>query len=143
AITDARSMHEVTWRIALDGSRTKVDEEWGEAGRWRVDSRQLGRINVFTNEKIWSYDPKLNTVTVGAPEGPFGSNPSGFTLAARARDIAHWGRQDRIRMVGVTVARGRPAHEVVIERADEPGRELLVVDAATDLPVRRLRQHQV
>jgi outer membrane lipoprotein-sorting protein len=143
AITDARSMHEVTWRVAPDGSRTKVDEEWREAGRWRVDSRQLGRIDVITNEKIWSYDPKLNTVTVGASKGPFGSNPSGFSLAARARDIARWGRQDRIRLVGVTVAHGRPAHEVVIERADEPGRELLVVDAATDLPVRRLRQHQV
>ena len=99
-------------------------------------------MQVFTNGKMWSYDPKSNAVTVWQAEGPFGYNPSGFSLAATARDIARWGWHDRIRIARVTRANGRPAREVLIERANETNRELLVVDSATDLPVRMLGQHR-
>src|SRR5262249_30976518 len=47
AIQDARSMHEVAWRVNQDGSRTRLGETWYQDGKWRVESEQLDRTLVF------------------------------------------------------------------------------------------------
>jgi outer membrane lipoprotein-sorting protein/peroxiredoxin len=142
AIIDVRSAHEVTWRVTPDGGRAKVNEWWYQGGRYRTETdRAEGRIQLFTAGKTWSYNSDENTVTVWQ-WGPFGYSPSGFTVAAMARDFARWGWRDQIRVAGSARLGGRFVRLVTIERADEPGRSLLMVDAATGLPVRSERQRR-
>jgi hypothetical protein len=136
AITDARSVHRVTWRVEPDGTRRKTGESYYQGGRWRLVDRRRGHIQIFADGRLWHYEPALKKVTVWSAEGPFGYNPSGFSVAAMARDFARWGWRDRIRVLGRMKANGHLAYRVVIESADEPHRTLLIVDAATDLPLR-------
>lgn len=139
AVTQVRSAHFVRWRVALDGSRTKAGETWYQGGRWRLESPN--EIQVYADGNLWAYEPRSNRVSLyRKKEGPFGFNPSGFSLAAMVRDYARWGWKDKIRLLDDTTIDGQPAHRVVIERAGEPERTLLLVDAATDLPVRGEQQ---
>lgn len=144
AITDVHSAHDVSWRVAPDGTRTKVGESWWQGGKCRAEgSRPSDRTLVFTDGKVWHYDASKHTVTVWGAEGPFGYNRSGFSLTAMARDFARWGWRDNIRVQGEARLGGRRVRIVIIQRADEPNRSLLFVDAATDLPVRREGQRRV
>jgi outer membrane lipoprotein-sorting protein/peroxiredoxin len=139
AVTQVRSAHFVRWRVAADGSRTKVGETWYQAGRWRLESPN--EIQIYADGTLWSYEPRLSKVSLfRKKEGPFGFNPSGFSLAAMVRDYARWGWKDKIRRLDDTTIGGRPAHRVVIERAGEPERSLLLVDAVTDLPIQGEQQ---
>lgn len=135
AVTDARSAHQVFWRVSRDGRRVKFSETWYQGGRWRFTDTETGRVNVFASGKLWSYDPKTQRITVRRTSGPFGYNPSGFSLAAMARDYARWGWNSRIRVEGRTRVGGHPALQVVIERGGDSERELLLVDAESDLPI--------
>jgi outer membrane lipoprotein-sorting protein len=135
AISDARSMHEVAWHLNSDGSRVKTYEIWYQGGRWRFETRSHGQIQVSGGGRLWSYDPQLHQVTVRRAEGPFAYNPSGFSMTSLSRDFARWGWQTTIRMLDDRVTAGRRVHQVTITQPHDPGRLLLLVDAATDLPI--------
>jgi len=88
AVTDARSSHQVFWRISRDGQRVKASETWYQGGRWRFTDVERGQISMFADGKLWSYDPRTQRITVRRTSGPFGYNPSGFSLSAMRRDYA-------------------------------------------------------
>jgi peroxiredoxin len=139
AVNQVRSAHFIRWRLAPGGHRTNVGETWYHAGQWRLESPN--EIQVYADGKLWLYEPRHGKVSLYRKrEGPFGFNPSGFSLAAMVRDYARWGWKEKIRLLDDTTIDDRPAHRVVIERAGEPERTLLLVDAATDLPVRGEQQ---
>ena len=123
AIADARSAHDVFWRISKDGHRVKASESWYQRGRWRLNDLESGRVEVFTEGKLWRYEPKTHSVTVRRTSGPFGYNPSGFSLAARRRDYARWGWHIPIRVQGEVKEGGRPALQVIIQREGDAERE--------------------
>jgi hypothetical protein len=92
---------------------------------------------VFGEGKLWTYDPQLNQVTVEhKAEGPSGHIPSGFSLAAMSRDFARWGWRVTIRLLDDRVVAGRRVHQVTLVQRSDAGRTLMLVDAATDLPIR-------
>jgi outer membrane lipoprotein-sorting protein/tetratricopeptide (TPR) repeat protein len=130
-----RSAHVVAWKIESDGSRVKRGESWYQDGRWRLFDATSGRVQVFTNGKLWSYEPKLNKVTVRSTDGPFGYNPSGFSLTAMKQDYARWGWRDEFRVLGDKTVNGRRVHQILIHRAGDTERSILKVDAETDLPI--------
>lgn len=142
AISDARSMHEVAWYLRPDGSRTKRYESWYQGGRWRLEDLQRGCTDVFANGRLWSYDHRANTVCLRRTSGPFGYTPSGFSRAAMKRDFARWNWPYHVRLLGSARSGGRLARQVVIDHGDQPFRDLLLVDAATDLPMRSESQRQ-
>jgi outer membrane lipoprotein-sorting protein len=140
AVGQVRSAHIVHWGVAPDGQRSKAEEKWYEAGRWRFERTEPRSIQVFAGGKLSSYEPDTGTATViRDEEGPYGGNPSGFSLAAMGYDMAQWRRRQEIRLVGDISVAGRPAHQVVIEPVAKSvwlSRLLLAVDAETDLPLR-------
>lgn len=138
AVTDVRSAHFVAWRIADDGTRTKESETWYQNGQWRIEQRHPNRTQVFTAGRLWSYEPEAAKVTVRRREGPFSYNPSGFTLSSMMSDYTRWGWTDKISMLDNTMVHGRSARQVSLEHNNgmEMDRSLLLVDAATDLPLR-------
>jgi peroxiredoxin/outer membrane lipoprotein-sorting protein len=140
AVSQVRSAHIVHWGVAPDGKRTRAEEKWYQAGRWRFERTEPRCVQVFADGKLRSYEPDRGTGTVVRDEeGPYGENPSGFSLAAMGYDMAQWRRRQEIRLLGDTSVAGRPAHQVVIEAAAKSvwlSRLLLVVDAGTDLPIR-------
>jgi hypothetical protein len=142
AFDDVRSAHEVYWRVAPDGSRKRAGETWYQAGRWRLVDLQRGRIDVFARGRLSTYDRNKNEVTVFRTSGPFGYNPSGFSLAAMTRDFARWGWRYEVRVLGISRIGGRSLRQVVIQRRDEE-RDLLQVDPVTALPVRSESQREV
>src|SRR5205807_1778798 len=94
------------------------------------------RTQVFADGQLWSYEPKLSKVTLRRQGGPFGHDPSGFSLKAMARDYARWGWRDTFRLLDDTTANGRRVRRVLIEHTGfEPNRILMLVDVATGLPV--------
>jgi outer membrane lipoprotein-sorting protein len=135
AMEGVRNAHVITWRVAADGRRRKASESWYQGDHYRSEELPQGRIQVFAGGKLWTYEPKLNKVTVRRRDSPFGYAPSGFSLKSMARDFARWGWRDRIRVLGDATLHGRAARQVVIERAVEPVRILVTVDAVTDLPI--------
>jgi outer membrane lipoprotein-sorting protein len=134
AIQDARSMHETHWRLAPDGRRIQLGETWYQQGKWRLEDRERGQIDVFNGGRIWTYTTKTNQVTVRSTSGPFGYNPSGFSLAAMQRDFARWGWHNQVRLLGKGRANGRPVWQFAIEQPRSFERQVLQVDATTDLP---------
>jgi hypothetical protein len=143
AITDVRSAHLAIWSIAEGGRRTKVREIWYQAGRWRMEDVRSHEVQVFADGKLWHYEPETRRVTVRKAAGPAAYNPSGFTVTAMKRDHARWGWRDQLRMLDRTSVGGRPARQFIIELAHLPERSLLLVDAATDLPIRTELQREV
>src|SRR5262249_42279854 len=142
AVSDARSAHQLFWRVSRDGQRAKAAESWYQGGRWRFTDVEPGQINVFADGKLWSYVPKTQRITVRRTSGPFGYNHSGFCLSAMRRDYARWGWNTPIRVEGHTRVGGHPALQVVIERSGGSERELLLVDAESDLPISSQFQRQ-
>lgn len=142
AITDARSAHEVTWRSVPAGRRIKDGETWYQKGRWRLESLRDRRLQIFANGRLWSYEKATNLVTVWRAEGPAGYNRTGFSPAAMARDFTRWGWRDRISVGGTFTRAGRRVRRVVIQSDKEPSRAVLLVDAATDLPIQIQTQRQ-
>jgi outer membrane lipoprotein-sorting protein len=140
AISDARSMHHIAWQLHPEGSRTKIYEIWYQGGRWRMETRRHGQIQVFAAGKLWTYDRQLNQVTVQRAEGPFAYNPSGFSMTAMSRDFARWGWRTTLRMLDDRMVAGRRVHQVTLTQPTDPGRLLLSVDAATDLAIQMENQ---
>src|SRR5262249_9338599 len=113
AVADVQSAHLIDWQLGPDGGRTERMETGEQRGRWRLEGR--GRVQVFADGRLWSYEPDANRVTVRRRAGPFGHNPSGFSIGAMARDFARWGWRDRLRAPGVTTWNGRQVREVIID----------------------------
>jgi hypothetical protein len=135
AMEGARSAHIVRWKIAPNGSHEKDEERWYQDGRSRTESKS--GVKLFENGTLYTYEPRLNKVTIRRNvKGPGGLSSSGFTVASLKRDIARWGWKDKLRVLGETRLGGRSIRRVLIERSNEPITVLLLVDAATDLPFR-------
>jgi outer membrane lipoprotein-sorting protein len=131
-MNDARSAHSTLWNVDRDGTRMKFNEMWYQAGMWRMEKSDPQEVQIFSDGKLWAYDPTAQEVRVQSRPGPFAYNSSGFSLSAYMHDIARWGWHDKIRLDGETVVNGRSVRRVIIDRDVE--RVLLLVDAQTDLP---------
>lgn len=131
-MNDAQSAHITLWNVAQNGARAKFDETWYQAGEWRIEKSNPQTVQVFSNGRLWTYDPDAQEVRVERRAGPFAYNSSGFSLGSYMHDVARWGWRDKIRVIGETTINGRPAQQVIIDRDTE--RLLLLVDPRTDLP---------
>lgn len=138
AVNDVKSAHVVSWQIAPDGSRSKQGELWYQNGQWRIVDEQRHRIQIFTNGKLWTYEPQADKVTVISSKGPFAYTPSGFSVASMMSDYTRWGWKDKFGLLNDTIIDGRKVHQVSIESSNplETSRVLMLVDVASDLPLR-------
>ncbi len=144
AMNGAQSAHIISWKIKEGGSRVKERETWHQNGRLRLEtwpSQETGqsrRIEVFTDGRLWRYEPQFDKVTVRRQDGPFGSQPGGFTGAACIRRFtsSNWRNKVSVRSENVQVG-GRAARRVHIQTsgAMEDYNIVLLVEAATDLPI--------
>jgi outer membrane lipoprotein-sorting protein len=136
----ATSGHTVVWRIWPDGTRTKVSETWSRGSRWRSLDVGEGRVRVHADGKLWIYQPKFNKVTVFKEADSPGNDLTQLTRQALVRGASRSGY--RLRLLGDAMLHGRRVHRLVLEWRREPMRGLLLVDAATDLPVQAELQLQ-
>jgi tetratricopeptide (TPR) repeat protein len=131
AAGEVRNAHVVTWTIGPHGSRRKTREEWEQGARSRTLDLGGERIQWITDGRIWTYEPKLNNVTVQRLPSTPAHEPSGYTL----KEIVHRGWGDQVWMLSDTFVKGQRFHQVAIQRAGWRERSLLRVDATTDLPI--------
>lgn len=145
AMGGAQSVHIMAWRVNSDGSRTKESETWHRDGLWRMENwpieetGQSRRVEVFADGKLWSYQPQFDRVTLKRQAGPSGQQPGGFTGTALIRTFTHASWHDKVSVQTENVqAEGRAARRVHIQTsgAIEVHDIVLLVDAATDLPIR-------
>jgi hypothetical protein len=135
AIRDVRAARLVLYRVQPDGSRIRTTEIWIQNGQTRSEERD-GTVTLYTQGRLWQYDPQLQRVIVRKAAGAYAYNRSGFTVAAMVRDMTGWGWQKKLRDAGEAVVNNRRVHLVMIEDARGPERTILYVDPETDLPLR-------
>jgi hypothetical protein len=142
AIADAATAHVIQWDVKPSGERVKSNETWYKEGRYRSEGTGVGRpsVTIFADGTLWNFDTKANKVTFQKAKGPFGYNPSGFSIRAMQRDFARWGWKDKIHVIGNTALNGRAVRQVELEMANEPVRVLFWVDLDTDLPIQFEKQ---
>jgi outer membrane lipoprotein-sorting protein len=138
AVSDVKSAHQVWWKIGPDGARSKEAETWYQEGEWRIETDDENRpsVQIYNGGRLYSYDKKTDKVTYWRAKGPFGFNPSGFSIKAMIGDEGRWGWKDRIERQGRGVLNGRAVEKVLVLRANEPDRTLISVDSRTDRPIR-------
>ena len=154
SLRDVRSAHYIVWNIQPDGKRVKSSEVWYQAGQWRTENvsgegkwRET-QTQVCQSGKRWTYDENANTVTLDQKTFPEGMETSGFSLTAGLRDQAAHGQKTQVRLLGVTTVQGRPAHVILLysqwvyDKAEPYARSQIVVDDATDLPIRTESQRR-
>ena len=137
SLRDVRSVHSINWQVLPDGKRVNGNEQWYQAGNWRVEDADGHRIQVCAGGKRWTYSSGENTVTLEHAALPIGfQGISGFSAASSTRDALAMGILTDSRMLGSTTVNGRPAHWMQVSVNKYPdARSKVAVDDATDLPL--------
>ena len=107
SVSDCKSAIMQSYDIGPDGRAKPSGTITFANGNWRIEG--LGRTQVYTKSTLWSYDPKNQRVTKRfKPDGPFGYNPSGFSIGAMIADFDRfkWGTNAQL---GSATIEGRPA----------------------------------
>jgi len=138
SLQDVRSVHSITWRVLPDGKRVKGNEQWYQAGGWRVADADGHRIQVCAGGKRWTYASGENTVTLERAAAPVGyQGVTGFSVTTSLRDAAVTGVLTNVQMLGGATVNGHAVHWIQISDNKYPdARSKIAVDDATDLPVR-------
>lgn len=143
AMSGVQSAHMIMWRVAEDGSRSKESENWYQGGRWRLEQWPSQNVierrttQIFSEGRLWSYEPDFNKVTVRRAKGMFGHEPSGFNGAAFIEDFERASMGQVNVDISDAVLRGRAARRIHIQNSNdlEATDITLLTDAATDLPI--------
>ncbi len=148
SVRDVRSEHSISWKVLPDGTKEKENENWYQAGNWRAemtypDSRL---VQVCRNGTRWTYDTHTNTVTQDDSTVPLWfDNVVGFSVGALLHQAVLLDEDTHVTLLGATTVAGRPAHIILLYsqwRGDRGNpqstlwRSRIVVDDATDLPIR-------
>lgn len=148
SLNDVRSEHSIRWNIRPDGTQVKEMETWYQAGNWRFENiyPQYQQVQVCGNGTRWTYNTQANTVSQDDATVPqcFDSIP-GFSVGALLHQAARFDEDTHVTLLGATTVAGRPAHIILLYsqwRGDRGNpqstlwRSRIVVDDATDLPIR-------
>lgn len=137
SLRDVKSVHSTQWRILPDGTHVKSQEQWYQAGRWRVENAEGHSVQICAGGKRWVYSADENKVTLERATLPIGyQGITGFSLAAGTRDAVAMGMLMDVRVLDAATINGRAAHWVQVSDSKYPDSRLkMVVDDATDLPL--------
>ena len=148
SVRDVRSAHYIVWNILPNGTQVKENEVWYQAGNWRSANiyPQYQQVQVSRNGTNWTYNTLTNTVTQDDATSPqWFDRISGFSVGALLHQAALFDEDTHVTLLGATNAAGRPAHIILLYsqwRGDRGNpqatlcRSRIVVDDATDLPIR-------
>lgn len=138
AMARVSSVHMTRFRI--EGTkRIKEGETWFQNGQWRVERPEDGYTTLYKSGKRWLYNERAGKVTLKRnAKGPFGHNPTGFTLADLTHDLESHGTKTSVALQGQTTLNGREVKRMLLETKTnyETALITLLVDAETDLPLR-------
>lgn len=148
SVRDVRSAHYTRWTVLPNGTQVKEIEVWYQAGNWRLESvyPQYRQVQVSRNGVNWTYETLTNTVTQDdATSIQWFDRISGFSVGALSHEAALLDNDTHVTLLGATSVAGRPAHVILFYsqwRGDRGNpqstlwRSCIVVDDATDLPIR-------
>ena len=145
SLRDVRSVHSVEWQIAPDGKRTKIHEQWYQAGNWRVEDAEGHFVQVCAGGRRWVYSRGENTVTLDHAAFPVGyQNTSGFSVTASVQDAVAVGVRMNVQMLGAAVIQGHAVHWMQVSDNKYPdARSQVAVEDATGLPLQSATEERV
>jgi len=126
----------------------KENEVWYQKGDWRLEQifPQYQQVQVSRNGMNWTYETLTNTITQDdATSIQWFDRISGFSVGALLHQAALLDEDTHVTLLGATTVAGRPAHIILLYsqwRGDRGNpqstlyRSRIVVDDATDLPIR-------
>lgn len=148
SVRDVRSTHYIRWSVLPTGTQVKEREVWYQAGNWRSEDiwPEYQQVEVSRNGTNWTYETLTNTVTQDDAASPqWFDRISGFSVGALLHQAALLDEDTHVTLLGATTVAGRPAHIILLYsqwRGDRGNpqstlwRSRIVVDDATDLPIR-------
>lgn len=148
SVRDVRSAHYIMWNVLPNGTQVKENEVWYQKGNWRSENiyLQYQQVQVSRNGTNWTYNTLTNTVTQDdATAIQWFDRISGFSIGALLHEAALLDEDTHVTLLGATTVAGRPAHIILLYsqwRGDRGNpqstlwRSRIVVDDATDLPIR-------
>lgn len=148
SVRDVRSAHYIVWNVLPNGTQVKENEVWYQKGDWRLEQifPQYQQVQVSRNGMNWTYNTQTNTVTQDdATSIQWFDRISGFSVGALLHQAALLDEDTHVTLLGATTVAGRPAHIILLYsqwRGDRGNpqstlwRSRIVVDDATDLPIR-------
>ena len=104
-------------------------------GQWRIE--RDGELQIYDQGKLWMEDRQNRRVVVKMqPEGPFGFNPSGFSIHSIISDYKRWQWNDNM-SIQDEVVDGRQVEVLVIEKKEAFAlRTKVYADPETHMPFR-------
>lgn len=151
-IATARILHRVELALAnVDTMRVETSMHFGDAsktatvfrawyrrGSWRVENhpgRKFGKTYLLRDNTEVVYSPRDGTVTQGPlRQGTWNEGKTALEFAKRQTEIGL--NEDRtVRLVRGLTHGGRPAYEIVMDRAKDAYHAEILVDEATNLPI--------
>lgn len=137
SLRDVKSVHSVNWQVMPDGTHVKSQEQWYQAGNWRVENDEGHSVQICAGGKRWVYSAGENKVTMERASAPVGyQGITGFSLAAGTRDAVAMGVLMDVRVLDAATINGRSVHWVQVSDNKYPdARSKIAVDDATGLPL--------
>ncbi len=135
SVDDCKTAVMTSYQLGKDGKTTAEGKIVYAEGKWNID--QNGRIQIYKDRVLWSYEPKSHrALRRTKPEGPFSYNPSGFSLSAMVHDINISAMMNGTTRVESRNDNGRPAEVLIVEQRDHTIRSVVYADPKNHMPYR-------
>jgi outer membrane lipoprotein-sorting protein len=141
SVDDCQTAIFTRYTVDEKGAITPAGKVYYSRGNWRIEDPGLKRVSVYLDGTLWIYHPSAKTVfKKHRPEGPFGYNPTGFSLRAMLADYSRWNWLDDV-SIGTKTVDGKTV-EVLTVTDNAWSRTEYLADPETHMPFRATSQYK-
>jgi hypothetical protein len=142
ALANVRTMSAETFIHFGDPREERAAMRWTYAnGVWRLDSRlgsALERSTIVRHGTMYVYSKRHHTVVAEPYQGWFGATTTALEFAKEQTNYGLIGEDRTLRVEDAPPEGGRHTYRIVMERKSDQYHTEILVDRATDLPIRSL-----